>query len=230
MFDNYFIRTVNESLTEYSLEFGLFYSDEKGFYNDDGSPADYFNWQPDQDPPKGLLASSIEKDYTWYYDKQNLIWGGAAVCSKSASSIQTTAYVEPMGCEPDWTYWNHTEKCYKIDIIPLGQFNTRIAHCREMNATLGSIHSGLENYFIRNINASLAEYSIEFGLFYEENKGGWFYEDGSPVDYFNWDDYEDPPEGILASELGTDYTWSHSPQWYLWGGSVLCQKNAVPIK
>ncbi|CAJ0581663.1 unnamed protein product, partial [Mesorhabditis spiculigera] len=228
--DNFFIRTVNASLVDYSLEFGLFYSDELGFYNDDGTPADYFNWDGEQDPPKGNLASGIEKDYFWWYDRQEVIWGGAVVCSKPGTFVETTPYEAPVGCEPGWTYWNHNDKCYKIDLMPLDQFNTRIIHCEQLNSTIGSIHSAEENYFIRNINASLADYSIEFGLFYELERGGWFNYDGSPADYFNWDSEQDKPKGILASEMGPDYTWSHDPQWYLWGGAVLCEKDAQPIQ
>uniref|UniRef100_A0A914CPW4 C-type lectin domain-containing protein n=1 Tax=Acrobeloides nanus TaxID=290746 RepID=A0A914CPW4_9BILA len=84
-------------------------------------------------------------------------------------------------CEPGWTYFNHTNKCYKS-----------IETCNSMNATLASIHGQAHNDFLISLARSLpgtdmsSFYALWIGLMEFNRTFEWNWIDGSVVDYLKW--------------------------------------------
>uniref|UniRef100_A0A914EBK0 C-type lectin domain-containing protein n=1 Tax=Acrobeloides nanus TaxID=290746 RepID=A0A914EBK0_9BILA len=102
-----------------------------------------------------------------------------------------------LACDPDWTYSNITNACYKM-IYNLNWTDAENA-CVSEGAHLASIHNPLEDHFLDEFTKTGISFSSGYvwvwvGLNDLAGVGSWTWTDGTPFDYFNWAPSE--PNGL----------------------------------
>jgi len=132
---------------------------------------------------------------------------------------ETTCCVSP---NPDATptlIWNCTEEeCYAIFDMMTTTFDIAAETCARYNASLVKIESKEENDFARQV---CGERSCWIGLQEAEESEDWFWQDGSKLEYKNWNEAGNEPNNFLGDEsvafmniVHISYPFAIQGRWY----------------
>ena len=133
-------------------------------------------------------------------------------------------------CRTDEIYFENA--CYyflKDDDEPVSQERAHNKKCRSRNATLASIHTIYEHFFIAT-ETSVVEGTLYWtGLYYNDTSGAFTWLDGSPVTFTKWGMYEPQYEKssgencVLFGPGGCEFVLSVSS--CIANASYVCKSN-----
>ena len=185
-----------------------------------GSPNDY------TDGKHNLATPDISFEYFEYIDF------GINTTSSTSTTNTTTTTERTLSCDSDWTFFKHTQICYRF-YTTIKDWTSALSFCKSEttnpSANLVSIPDQTTNNFLLNTMPSIVEHTEVWTGGYREN-GEWVWSDGSQwTGWTNW--YPGKPSGGDNNYLEfwgqrNSRKWNNVPKTY--GRRILCQYDPDP--
>uniref|UniRef100_A0A914P7S4 C-type lectin domain-containing protein n=1 Tax=Panagrolaimus davidi TaxID=227884 RepID=A0A914P7S4_9BILA len=154
----------------------------------DGTSTDFYDWDSNQPIYTSDNCGSVNvNNGRWRIDECYI--QKPFVCA-TTNFIPTTP-APPQNCSGSLTYYAPTHSCYGVFFsryIDRQDWSSAESYCQSINGHLASVHSHAEYQFIITLwNFAHAYNEPWLGLFSNNNGYTWQWSDGSPVDWFPWE-------------------------------------------
>uniref|UniRef100_A0AC35FAK0 C-type lectin domain-containing protein n=1 Tax=Panagrolaimus sp. PS1159 TaxID=55785 RepID=A0AC35FAK0_9BILA len=126
----------------------------------------------------------------------------AYLCATSSTPSTPTAPAF-YNCSIGGVYFEPDSACYGF-LFPLLDFNSAIKYCEDNNFATISVHTKIENEFLRTMQLMGGNRNYWLSLFSVDETEKWEWADHTPVDFLNWASGYPQSNGYQCAYVGTD--------------------------
>ncbi|XP_020894641.1 uncharacterized protein LOC110233667 [Exaiptasia diaphana] len=181
------------------------------YYNPESQPQNnYFTqlvWKDTTDIGIGKATSGSQKTYIVAYfnppavhDMQSML---VQVHPVTGSGVGKNG---PSTCTDDYQFFNNS--CWKLFPGPR-TWESAVHKCTQQYASLASVDSESENYFIKTLLTTAKLNFTWIGLGDHDNDGIYAWVDGTSHRFTRWDFIQTPAKGRQCIVLGLDFEWRY---------------------